>query len=69
MIIILLIAASLKSMWNLLNVVQVLAYMRFYTRWPAFMAQMLFWMENAVTLKPVSDKVFDFGKSKFELAN
>ena len=26
-------------------------------------------MENAVTLKPVTDKVFDIGKSKFDLAN
>ena len=26
-------------------------------------------MENAVTMKPVSDKVFDIGKTKFELAN
>ena len=56
-------------MWNLLNVVQVLAFMRFYTRWPALMAQILLWMENAVTMKPVSDKVFDFGKDKFERAN
>ena len=63
------IAGSLQSMWNLLNVVQVLAFMRFYTRWPALMTSILLWMENGVTLKPVTDKVFDIGKSKFELAN
>ena len=35
------IAISLKSMWNFLNVVQVLAYMRFYARWPAFIEEQL----------------------------
>ena len=65
----LILAASLKAMWNLLNVVQVLAYMRFYARWPAFMGTIFLWMDNAVTLKPVSDSIFDYGKSKFEIAN
>ena len=65
----LVIAASLKSMWNLLNVAQVLAYMRFYVNWPAFMDQILMWIDNAITMKPVTDQVFDFGKSKFEILN
>ena len=64
-IITLIIAVSLKSMWNLLNVIQVLAYMRFYAKWPAFMERLLLWMDNVVTLKPVSDKVFDYGKTQF----
>ena len=38
-IIYLVMAFSLKSMWNLMNVIQVLAYMRFYTSWPAFMME------------------------------
>ena len=50
-------AASLKSMWNLLNVMQVLAYMRFYSKWPAFMMSIFLWIDNAVTLKPISDYV------------
>ena len=62
-IITLIIAASLKSIWNLLNVCQVLAYMRFYARWPAFMELLLLWMDNSITLKPLSDSVFDYGKS------
>ena len=34
----LVLAASLKSMWNLMNVIQVLAYVRFFTGWPALPA-------------------------------
>ena len=30
-------AVSLKQMWNFMNVVQVLAYIRFFAAWPAFM--------------------------------
>ena len=56
-------------MWNLLNVMQILAYMRFYSKWPAFMMSIFTWIDNAVTLKPVSDAIKDYGKSKFELAN
>lgn len=31
----LVLSVSLKSMWNLLNVMQVLAYLRSFTSWPA----------------------------------
>ena len=54
-IITIILAASLKSMWNLLNVVQVLAYMRFYTRWSAYMERLFTWLDNAITLKPITD--------------
>ena len=33
------------------------------------MERLFLWMDNAITLKPISDKVFDYGKSKFEIAN
>ena len=39
-VITLLMAGSLESMWNLLNVMQVLSYMKFYARWPAFINDM-----------------------------
>ena len=57
----LLLAASLKSMWNLMNVIQVLAYVRFYSGWPAFMTKVFEFMDNAITMKPVTDYVFDYG--------
>ena len=52
-----------------MNVIQVLSYMRFYAKWPAFIDVQLLQLEYAITLKPVSDLVMDYGKSKFELAN
>ena len=46
-----------------------MSYMRFYTRWPAVVDGMLLQMEDAITLDPLADRIFDFGKSKFEIAN
>ena len=34
-------SVSLKSMWNLLNVMQVLAYVRNFTVWPAFIEMII----------------------------
>jgi len=58
-------AISLKSMWNLMNVIQVLSYMRFFTDWPVEMIEILMYMDDAITLKPLTDPIFDFGKSNF----
>ena len=54
-------ALSLKSMWNLMNVIQVLAYIRFFSGWPAIMMEVFKYMDNAITLKPVSDPIFEYG--------
>ena len=43
--------------------------MRFYARWPAFIDDIFARIDDAVTMDPVVDAMFDFGKSKFELAN
>ena len=56
-------------MWNLMNVIQVLAYMRFYTSWPAIMMEIFKYMDDAITLKPVTDPIFEYGQSAFEKAN
>ena len=48
-----------------MNVIQVLAYMRFFTAWPAYMTEIFVYMDNAITLKPLTDPIFDLGKSKF----
>ena len=63
------IALSLKSMWNLMNIIQVLSYMRLYSNWPAMIDFQLNQLELAITMKPVSDLVMDFGKTKFQIAN
>ena len=62
-------ALSLKSMWNLMNVIQVLAYLRFFTSWPALMMEVLTHLDNAITLKPVTDPIFEYGLTQFEKAN
>ena len=43
--------------------------MRLYANWPALIDFQLNQLELAITMKPVSDLVMDFGKSKFQLAN
>lgn len=61
----LILAVSLKSMWNLYNVIQIMAYIRFFTAWPAFMMEIFTHMDNAVTLKPISDPMFEYGMTGF----
>ena len=46
-----------------MNVIQVLAYVRFFTAWPALMKELFKYMDDAITLKPVMDPIFDYGKT------
>ena len=48
-----------------MNVVQVLAYMRFFADWPVILMLVYQKMNHAITLKPISDPIFDYGKTKF----
>lgn len=59
---------SLKSMWNLLNVMQVLVYMRYFTNWPATVDDVLLRVFDAITLRPFTEPVILYGKDKFEIA-
>ena len=52
-----------------MNVIQVLVYMRFFSSWPAFVMEIFVYMDNAITLKPITDLIFDYGQTKFEKAN
>ena len=45
-----LLAASMKTLWNFLNVVQVLAYLRSFSNWSAMMDFIFVQVEYAVTL-------------------
>ena len=56
-------------MWNLLNVIQILAYMKFYARWPAFINDIFERIDDAMKFDPIVDALFDYGKTKFEIAN
>ena len=48
-------------MWNLMNVIQVLAYVRFFVGWPALTSEVFEYMDNAITMKPVTDAAAEIG--------
>ena len=51
-------AVSLKAMWNLMHVMQVIAYLRYVVVWPAHTNTMLESMHNAITLENVFNGFF-----------
>ena len=61
-------AASLKAMWNLNHVMQVVAYLRIISNNPANLALIFDSVYNAVTLKPIKDSFKDYGREKYQLA-
>lgn len=64
----LLLSVSLKQMWNLLNVMQVLTYARNFTPWPPLVDKLLDVLVEALYLNALSTAALDFGKTKFEAA-
>ena len=52
-------AVSLKAMWNLMNVMQVMAYLRLVVDWPANSHMILDSMHNAITLENILKEVKD----------
>jgi len=68
-VITLLLAASLKSMWNLLNVAQVIAYLRLITLWPANGLVALEFIEDGITLRKITKPMMEFGTSSFSDLN
>ena len=61
-------AASLKAMWSLLNVMQVVAYLRNIENNPANLQTILTSLDNAITLEPIKTAMKDYGKDKFDVA-
>ena len=58
-------AASLKAMWNLNHVMQVVAYLRIMSNNPANLALIFDSVYNAVTLKPIKGAIRDYGTEKY----
>ena len=52
-----------------MNVIQVLVYVRFFSGWPAFMLDIFSFLDDAITLKPITDPIFEYGQDQFEKAN
>ena len=64
----LLIGMTLEAMWNLMNVMQVLAYIKNFSNWPANVDTVLSAIDNAVTLDPLCDAIYDYGESAYDKA-
>jgi len=62
-------ALSLKTMWYLLSVMQVIVLLRSFTAWPAIVDSVIGQVLDAITLDPIVEPIIDYGKSKFELAD
>ena len=60
-------AVSLKAMWNFHNVMQVLAYLKFFTDWPVIVDQILSQIFDAITLKPLIMPMLEYGRDRFEI--
>ena len=61
-------SVSLKQMWNLFNVMQVLAYSRVFTKWPALGKGVITYIIDAIYLKKINEAIMDYGKTEFEVA-
>lgn len=61
-------SVSLKQLWNLFNVMQVLAYSREFTQWPAMVQEVIKYIIEALYLKEVNNSIMSYGQSQFEIA-
>ena len=64
----LLLSVSLKQMWNLLNVMQVLAYSKNFTQWPALVESINTQIIESIYLTKFNNEIMDLGKTQFEKA-
>ena len=55
-------------MWNLFNVMQVLAYTRGFTQWPAMVESAITYIIDAIYLETVNNAIMEFGMTEFEVA-
>ena len=59
-------AVSLKAMWNLMHVMQVMAYLRLLVEMPANSNIILLSMHNAITLENIINSFYDSIFSDFK---
>ena len=57
--------ASLKTVWRLITLIQVLVYLRLFTSWPVLCNVFFETVNDAITLKSVTDALADLGKDTF----
>ena len=59
-------SVSLKQMWNLFNVIQVLNYFRSFSVWPALIDNIITYIIDAIYLKELNKTIMNIGQSEFE---
>ena len=62
-------AVSFKAMWNLMHVMQVIAYLRLAVNWPANTSMMQNSIHNALTLENLIKYFTDKFKDEFDGEN
>ena len=60
-------AATLKYVWSLNHVIQLMSYYRHFTNWSANCAMIMVYMHNSVTLENVNDEVKGYFKDKLAI--
>ena len=55
-------------MWNLLSVLQIIVFLSGFTNWPALVKLVLVYLKNAIYLEDITKAVFEYGKTRFEIA-
>ena len=59
---------SLKAMWNLQNVFQIVSYLRIISNNPANLQLILVSIYDSITLRPIMQPMLQYGQNKFETA-
>lgn len=68
LIVTLVLSASLKQMWNLFCVMQVLAYAQNFIMWPAVANMVITQIIDALYLKKVNEAIMNYGLTNYEAA-
>ena len=58
---------SLKATWNLISVIQVIVFLKYFAQWPAICEQVLDKLFDAVYLHSFSQNIFNIGMTSYEI--
>ena len=56
----------MRAMWNLMNVMQVVVYLRLLENWSAQVKVILYYIHQGITLEFLSDWILETSKDSFE---
>ena len=61
LILTLVLSVSLKQMWNLFNVMQLLGYTSEFTQWPALFKSVIKYILDAIYLETFNKQIMEYG--------